>query len=87
MFPEGMEHLWEDTGSVSLPQVEEALLRRAHSPSFAQHIIFKPYDLSKEMLEDIANKPHAIIISADGGLSSVCSTFAAEPIPQALQVT
>ena len=87
VFPEGKEHLWEDTGSVTVSQVEEALLRRAQSPAFAQHIIVKPYDLSKEMLQDIANKPHAIIIGADGGLSTVCSSFAATHIPRAVQVT
>lgn len=87
MFPEDKEHLWEDTGNLTVSQVEEALLRRAQSPTFAQHIILKPYDLSKEMLQDIANKPHAIIISADGSPSAVCSSFAATQIPQAEQVT
>ncbi len=79
LFPEGnkdKEHLWEDMDNMTVSQVEEALLRRAQSPTFAQHIILKPCDLSKEMLTDIANKPHAIIISTDSCLSTVCSSFA-----------
>ncbi|KAL3138559.1 hypothetical protein ABBQ32_006333 [Trebouxia sp. C0010 RCD-2024] len=85
MFPEGEEHLWEDTGNLTVSQVEDTLLKHAQSPKFAQHIILKPYDLSKEMLQDIANKPYAIIISADGSLSTVCSSLAVTQIPQAEQ--
>lgn len=86
MFPEGKQHLWEDTSNVSISNVEEALLRRAQSPELAKHIIFKDHDLSKEVLRAIASKPHVIIVGAVGGRSTVCNSFAAAQIPQLEQV-
>ena len=87
MFPEGKEHLWEDTAMVSVSKVEEALLRRAQSRDFAQHIILKPQSLSKEMLQAIASKPRVVIICADKALSAMSDTFEAAHISQAQQVT
>lgn len=87
MFPEGKQHIWEDTGNMSVSNVEEALLRRAQSPDLAQHIIFKEHDLSKEVLQAIASKPHVIIVDADSGASTICKSFAAAQIPQRQQVT
>ena len=87
MFPEGKQHLWEDMSNMSVSNAEEALLRRAQAPELAQHIIFKDHDLSKDILQAIANKPHVIIIGADGGRSSICNSFAATQIPQLQQVT
>ena len=87
MFPEGKQHLWEDMSNMSISNVEEALLRRAQSPDLAQHIIFKEHDLSKEVLQAIARKPHVIIIGTDGDRSAICNSFAAAQIPQVQQVT
>lgn len=80
IFPEGKQQLWEDTGNTSISKAEEALLRRAQSPDFAQHIVFNDRDLSKEILEGISQKPHVIIIGTDGGHSTICSSFAAAQI-------
>ena len=76
LFPEDQQQYWEHTYSASLSQLQQALLSRAQSPEMRQHICFKPYHLSHDMLRTIAAKPHVVIIGADGGNSTVRAELA-----------
>ena len=76
LFPEEQQQYWEHTYSASRSELQQALLSRAQSPELRQHICFKPYHLSHDMLRAIAAKPDVIIIGADGGNSTVRNALA-----------
>jgi len=87
IFSRGKEQHWEHAANISISSVEEALLKHAQCARLAQHIKFKSYDLSEEMLQTIAGKPNAIIVGADGSRSTVRAGFFRVQPPHTGQVT
>lgn len=71
LFPLGRQQLWQQACSISVPDMQHALLERAQCPELAERICFKPHEVTTEMLKAIASKPNVVIIGADGGDSVV----------------
>jgi hypothetical protein len=86
VFAQSKERHWQHAVNTSATKVEQALLRYAQSPALSQHIEFKLYDLTGDMLHTIAGKPNVVIVGATGSRSAVRSLLVPAQEPQIQQV-